>query len=405
MDEKETIDLTGQNNINKYFYRAYKFLLALIWGQFFIFQYIRVFSTRILGSTSNSEFLMQVLFVVFAVLSLPYITKNIRKKDLILLIVLILVYMVYTAFFPDNRLYLDSKMSNICLVILPLYFVGLNFNAEKELDLLYFISVLNIISHLFYVLVYSNAMSEIDSLYVGNMDAAYKILPHVCLAIVYAFRKPGIFKTIIALSSSIYLISCGSRGPVVIAIFFTLYYSLFIRKYKLKKLAYFLIILSICIILIFFDSIVEWLETVATNMGMSVRIFDKMSNDMFWDSSGRDEISKKLLEAIKENPAIGYGIGGDYTLVGTYAHNILIECWVSYGVIIGTLLMILAVSILYKALKRAPSEDEKAIIFILLCSSFIKLFFSGTYLNETYFMFLFGICVGTIRRNKKIIME
>lgn len=380
-------------------YMFYRYLLVLTWGQFFLFHYVSVFLTRIPFITLVSGWIVPICFVFCAVLALPYIMSKTEKNDILFLLCFSAVFMFNLIFLPENESYLQERAADLFLVIIPLYYVGLCFDTDRELDLLYIVSVLNILSQLAYVLLFGEAMTEVQSMYEGNMDVAYKILPHVCLAVVYAFKKVSILRVLLAVSAFVYLVSCGSRGPVLMALLFIMVYILFVKKYKIKKSAYAFIAIACAAAFLFYESILKLLEKISVKMGMSIRIFDKLANDMFWYSSGRNEIAVKLFKTIGENPFFGYGMGADYSIVGIYAHNLAIELWVSYGVFLGTALLLLAVTVLWKGIKKSNNEDEKAFIILLTASCFIKLFLSGTYLNETFLMFLFGICMGVIRKS------
>ena len=382
------------------YYMAYRCLLILIWGQFFIFQYFRAVIMRIPLVSFISDMVVPCLFIICSIMALPHILSKSETKDILIPLCFALVFMCNWIFYPENASYLQAKTANIFLVIIPLYYVGLSFDAEKELDLLYYVSVINIMLQIIYVVLFKESMNEIQSLYEGNMDIAYKALPHVSLTVAYAFKKSGICRIAAAVASFVYLVSCGSRGPVVILLIFIVLYILVVRKYRYKRISYIFMGIAGISICIFYDKIFLLLANISAKMGMSVRIFDKLAGNVFWQSSGRSDILESLFYAIEKKPLIGYGMGGDYGLLNTYSHNLAVELWVSYGIIIGTALLLLAVAVLWKGINAAAGTNEKIITSVLICSCFFKLFFSGTYLNETYIMFLFGICVAAMRRSK-----
>ena len=86
-------------------------------------------------------------------------------------------------------------------------------------------------------------------------------------------------------------------------------------------------------------------------------------------------------------------------IIGIYAHNLLIELWVEFGLIIGTVLLLSLVITLWRAYINSNSEVEKGIIITMLCASFFKMFLSGSYIDEGPIFLLIGLCVGVIRKN------
>ena len=151
-----------------------------------------------------------------------------------------------------------------------------------------------------------------------------------------------------------------------------------------------------------FDWIMLQLNNISMRLGLSIRIFSKYIEGDFFGSSGRDIISRTLLVAIKEKFVFGYGIGADRVLSGTgsYAHNIVLEFFVSFGVMFGSVFMIALFIVVLFGLKKSSSNEKKGLILILLFSSLLKLFLSSSYLYEANLFFLIGVCIQTIRKNR-----
>ena len=57
----------------------------------------------------------------------------------------------------------------------------------------------------------------------------------------------------------------------------------------------------------------------ATNLGLSVRIFDKLLSGTAANINSRDIIQAKLLDAIGVHLFDGYGLCGDRVIAGSYA--------------------------------------------------------------------------------------
>ena len=88
---------------------------------------------------------------------------------------------------------------------------------------------------------------------------------------------------------------------------------------------------------------------------------------------------------------------------GFYAHNIFIEIFVHYGIIFGIVLTCILVSIILAGLFRT-SRTKSVVTFTLLSAGFLKLLFSGSYLNqEPAFYALLGLCVSTLSKQKKVV--
>ena len=143
----------------------------------------------------------------------------------------------------------------------------------------------------------------------------------------------------------------------------------------------------------------------AQSLGLSIRIFDKLLSAGQGDSSGRDVLAEKLFASVNEHFLFGTGLCSDRMTVGVYAHNIALELWVEFGVIIGTAILVALVITFLRGYIVSDSSAEKGLIITLICSSFLKLFLSGSFMDDRWFFALIGICVGAIRlsKNKRLI--
>ena len=136
----------------------------------------------------------------------------------------------------------------------------------------------------------------------------------------------------------------------------------------------------------------------ANSLGLSVRIFDKLLSGTASNVSSRDVIQAKLFDAIGVRLFDGYGLCGDRVIAGSYAHNIVIELWVEFGLLIGTMIFALIALTLLRGYLSAKTIECKGLIISLIFACFFKLFLSGSYLDEKFLFLLLGLCVAEIRR-------
>lgn len=139
-------------------------------------------------------------------------------------------------------------------------------------------------------------------------------------------------------------------------------------------------------------------------VGLSTRIFEKFLEDElidYEDSSGRDKIHELLWEYIvNDRGGIGYGLGSDRLMgrSGTeYAHNLVYEVWMDFGLYIGSFLLILFVLFIAKTFRKAYGNNEFNLFLILFIWSVGHLMLSGTYLEDFQVYFFIGYCVNILR--------
>lgn len=383
---------------------AYLVLMGLVWSKDILLTYLRATILRIPFIWSFADNIIFISFVFFIVAAGPYIIKKIKVNDLIALLLFLLLYMVNMLIFPANNTVLNSIAPRLFFVVLPLYYLGISVDINKVIKILYYLSMITVVAKIAYTYIFASDMDFITSVYMGDMDAAYKTLPHICMVLYGVFKKANIINISISAAGILYLFSLGNRGSLLCLI---LYITLYIVMIKKIKRPFIIILICICVIIVLvftqiFDTILNWLNEISVKMGLSTRIFEMYQNGEFFKSQSRNNITEKLFQAISERPFIGYGMGGDRTIAGRYAHNLVLEIWTQYGILMGSIFLIGYVSIIIRSFIVSTSVNVKAMILLLVCSSFIKLFGSGSYLSEYFFFFLLGVCINELRKNVKI---
>ena len=178
---------------------------------------------------------------------------------------------------------------------------------------------------------------------------------------------------------------------------------MFLRTQKNKWAVNITVIVLFVIVVIFMDFILSALNEIALSLGLSNRIFEMLLRDELSTDSGRWILQARVLAGILQKPILGYGIAGDRLLISTYSHNLILELWASFGIVIGSLLLLCLCVLVVRSLIVCNPEMRVMILILAFCS-FFKLFLSSTYLNEALLFMMIGVCVAQIRadKNKKI---
>lgn len=391
---------------NKFTLKAHNVFCVLIlwiWVQDILLQYVRAVIIRIPIVGGYSDMILTIIFALIIVFLLPYFRVNL--SDLFFIFTVVLIFALEYLFYYDGADYLSKYLISFIIKILPLYFVGTNLynanNKEKIVYCMYISSIVTLLAAIVYRFTFAEAMSDAMSKNIGDMDFAYKLLPHCCLIAYYAVKKTNLLNLICAVIGGLYLLMLGTRGAALL--YLELFAFLLIAGRTSKKVVVRSVVLFGTVggflISPWYDTVVLWMYNKAQQFGLSIRIFDKLISGELAVSKGRDTIKETLLVALKENPFMGHGLCSDRVLAGYYAHNLALELWVEFGVIFGTVILILLVVAIFRGYKAANGEI-KAIILALIFASFFKLFLSGSYLDERLLMLLLGLCVCSIRKSK-----
>jgi O-antigen ligase len=241
-----------------------------------------------------------------------------------------------------------------------------------------------------------------------DMDAAYKLLPSVMYLIYYADNRRRKKYWAIAIASSAFMFVFGTRGPILCILIFIIALMMYgvIKERSVAKMAA-LTIIIVLVVSVFsqddiFISLSVKLSGTLERLGFSSRIFDYYLAGEAAQSRGRELLAQKAIEAISQSPVLGYGFTGDRYLLGIYVHNFILEIWLHFGIILGSILLISMFTLIIVALaKTIRSRREFTFVLMLVCMMLVKLLLSSTYTIEPYFYFMIGVCICTIRKNSR----
>ena len=122
------------------------------------------------------------------------------------------------------------------------------------------------------------------------------------------------------------------------------------------------------------------------------RNFRLLSEGSLGYDSGRFPIWQACFDAILQHPLLGNGSQGDRAVSlnqlgeASYAHNIVIELCVDFGVIAGVLIYLWLLYIGFRMLFRCQNRDWRALFLPFYVFSMIQLFLSGTFYESGYLL-------------------
>lgn len=375
--------------------QSFYHLCLLIWCRASLLPFLRAV---FLFNRQFADFVIPGIFTVVLSLSLPYIVQRLRIADILFYLSVLAVFLIHYCLFPDNQQTIFQIAPTFLFTVVPYYFIGANMDIHKSSRRLYQISLLSIwiqvIYHIFF--------KKMSTFYAGagDMNLAYVMLPHICWVFCYTFEYPSALNIITSIVGCIFLFALGSRGPMLCLLLLIMLYLLIFKQFKRPVFARTIIVLATIVCIILFIPLVNLFAKISEDLNLSTRIFTRITEKSFFVSVGRDNIRELIFENLAVRPSVGFGLFGDRVLLdGRYAHNIWLELCYDFGYLIGTSLLLAILFVFYIGMKRSRTGAERAFVLLLFCSCFMKLFLSGSFLNETGLFLLLGICVGAIRNN------
>ncbi len=398
-------EIKGRNNYAEciiaymLFFFSYNYYIQFILSNFFgIYEKtvpILLFGIGLVASTiSYSRMLMN---------SRKYNTKT----GLFLLVFFIIGTMLFFNNYPTvfNSIY--TSIADIAynpLLLLFVYSLPLVFWDTNTIDIELLINICHNLSKILIILfifAYQVFLMHPLDVELEYMTFSYRVLPAVCFCI--AYPSNGIHRVIdiiLSLIGTLIIFVSGSRGCSVCVLAFLITYFLFIKKISVRLFSFFAI-LVICIFFIDVPSLLFKSVVFLEKFDIQSRTILHIIEGNFDQSSGRDMLANKVVEGIYNSPFIGYGVWGDRALLnGSYSHNIVLDMFCSYGIIVGGFIFLFLLYKIGVSLIFLSNSKRK----ILLCCSIpfglIHLFFSGSYLNNPWFFFLLAQLM-TISDNKR----
>lgn len=385
-----------------YYLIAYRILLALLWTQFTVLDFIRVIISKVPYIGALSELFIPTCIILALVASLPWFVKNIRGVDTLFYVGIVVLYLVTMIAFPNNKEFMLENWWRILINASAFYFVGLAYshsNCSRDLFWCSLAGVLFVFLHQIYKLVSGMVLEE------DNMYVAYNLLPSMMYLLYYAAYKDRKFFWICGFASVGVMFIFGTRGPILCAIVFMAVYFLHRTIVSRKRKNYFLLLLIVAILIVFLvydDLLIKIVSSVASifeRFGFSTRIFDFFISGESTTSLGREYLRQEVLRAIINNPIKGYGFTGDQYLLGVYCHNLFLELWCHFGVIGGSLILLALLGLSVVALfKSARNKKIFYLVLMFISMVYVKLLLSSSYTLEPYFYFMIGLFVATTRK-------
>lgn len=189
------------------------------------------------------------------------------------------------------------------------------------------------------------------------------------------------------------ILIAGCRGAFICYLSAILLYVIFSGGvFKLKKtISVLLLILTIVVINIFWDEILAATVKLLESINIDSRTLAMLSDQSFFDDSGRSNIQKTVMDNIGFLPK---GLYYDRIVAdGSYAHNLFLELAIQYGILLGGSIIIwLCYHVARSVFAVSKNPTASVVLYSLIASGLMRLMFSGSYLlNEPGFWLLIGL--------------
>ena len=391
--------LSIANKINISFGREtmVKLLLCTIWAVVII-GYSKGIINKIPVLGDFSELVQASMIVIPLLLALPALINKFCLADYLFYFIWVIYYLSCYIAYPGNTFYLNENIFICLCCVFPYYFIGRLTDINVMFNWFVLLSAACVLMDLFYYLAYAPSnknMAEMDL--ADNMYRAYRSLPNVAMLLWATLDKFRVWKCILSFLGLLFLLSCGTRGPLACLVFFCIIYFLFFMNFKGAIYVKGIIVSVILFIIFFIKEIVQVLALTFLNLNLSTRILEKFITGDLGNDSQRSGL-RDILYSVLDNGDHFFGLGffgcRNYGVI--YPHFLPLDLATTFGYFVGYTLFALLMVLVGGAIWCARSQRSRAFILVLCSISVIKLMFSNTFVLEPYLFMLIGVSVSEI---------
>lgn len=225
-----------------------------------------------------------------------------------------------------------------------------------------------------------------------SMTIGYILLLPLLISLEHIFLKFRWFDLLVAVVDLSIIILYGSRGPLLCVIAFMLFKIYLPNSLPhSRKYLYALGTIILGLFLFFYaDALVVFLTSVLKRFGINSRTLQLTLSGRLSESASRNAIITYYMNETMQAPLIGYGLAGSWSLK-TYPHNVAVEVLHSYGIPLGSLILMASLLVVLSGLSRKRRvKDQYSFIF---AAELLSLFLSGSFIMSPLFFVGLASCL------------
>ena len=383
-----------------------KLLIYVVWA-FMLHTYLRGVFLRLPFFKDHVEIAFAIYFSIPVLLALPAFINRFSLVDYFFYFINVFYLLAGYVFFPENTDYINENALTCVFCVFTFYFIGRVIDIDKTYNAFLVLSTVCIIVDLLYFLVYAQNHKNMEEVAgEDNMYAAYLILPHVVFLLWATLKKFRLWKAVVTILGVLFLLSCGTRGPFVCIGFFGIIYFFFYMNFKGSVYVKLGIITLTAIIIANLHSVLLFLVKLFTGLQLSTRILEKFITGELGNDSYRSILRDRLYDVLDSGDHFwGLGPFGSRNYDIIYPHVLHLDFFCAYGYIVGTILLILLVTLIGRAFWVTKGKLSQEFLLFLFSICIIKLLLSGSFIIEPYFFMLIGVCVNEVLYNRPTPLE
>ena len=331
-----------------------------------------------------------------------FIYRGVSIKYFLFLLPLLFLFFISLSIHPDNEqlnLTTGVFIRNIALVF---YFITIQnfewlYKYMLKASVAYFVFLL-----CFILYITINGFLHTYSFLINYMHYAYSMLPFILIHIYDIYRRNNIISILIFLFYFSTICVCGCRGAIVCALFYII---ILFARYCIMNKKYFKLARSICFFIAFLFFVLFSIKDIyyfLNENGIDSHVITKLATAQDFRSvtSSRSLFYTKILDKLEMNPCEFNGINANYTLLGIYCHNIILELLYDFGGLFGSIIIVLLFLLTLKTLVSPSNTVKTEMTIYFFVISGVKLLFSFSLYNDLWLLFWFMLLISSPQKTR-----
>ena len=385
-------------------------VLALFQNSFFL--YFAIFLYRLPHLSWTRYSLFPCLVIIGILININENWRTCRISDIFYVIAVALILVFNLHLYTDNAEYVLANIGPLVWNVIVCFFIGRKMpdfiarQEEKSKNILLIFTILSIticIAYSFYTLASGTVARLVQDK--SDMATAYNVLPCLMWMCWLCIRKSTISSYLVLIICCIYISSLGTRGAMLLLMLFIAICYVLRACAERKILNWLLLIVIAMCVACFYETILRLLHDLLLQLGFSTRILDRFLEGTLLISQSRNQNYDIVNKLITSGPLWGSGLYADRVAIGTYTHNIILEILLNYGILFGSVLIVVIVFFYIRSVVNARFENERMFIIVLILSTTGKLMMSKSYLEDPMFWLTIGYCVSIQGHRRKQVRE
>lgn len=361
--------------------------------QYFVQMFAPVGSSMKLAIALIFNSIIAILFFI--------IFKQVLERKFYFILITYTSTLIFVAlnliFYPENSSYIQVLLYDFLFLglisfvyIYSIYDYSLLLKAIYKIS--FIVSILCILIYLIRVFILSNSSYNIYFSYL----ITFAILVNLNR---YLYHKSELKILILVILNTLIVFHVGSRGSLLCIFTYIILSTLFQSKLSLFFRMISLSIISI--VYLYYKEILSYVNELFQKFGIYSRTLTTLTKDTIY-LSGRDLIYDNTILAIKDNYITGIGLAGDRLIHGTYSHNIVLEIYVTFGVFLGTFIILILLMLFIKGCIFNKDKYNKMLCIIYFSYTIPMLMVSRTLWTQIEFWILLALCIGSLKKKKNV---